>query len=115
MALPKVGSAKAVIEEIGRSSYPALNLIEFLRANTIVASSAFVYTNAIFAARVFGGSAKYLLGTSQTLTILHPRMQAISIELREGTALMNLLALLFSITMLRKTGTDSSGLFIHCS
>ncbi|MGN0707204.1 MAG: hypothetical protein ACI4JC_04320, partial [Faecalibacterium sp.] len=41
-----------------------------LKVNTIVASSAFVYTNAVFADRFFYGSTKCLLGTSQTL--MHP-------------------------------------------
>lgn len=56
-----------------------------------------------------------LLGTSQTLTILHPEMQAISIEWGEGTALMDFSRYFLSITILRKTGTSSSGLFIYYS
>ena len=87
---------------------------EIFGINTTLASSAFVHTNAIFASRFSYGSANYLLGTAQTLTILHPGMQVIEIEWNEGTVLMDFSRYCLSITKLRKTGTGSSGLFIFC-
>ena len=77
-------------------------LICGLKGRIAYASSAFVYTNAIFASRFSYGSANYLLGTAQTLTILHPGMQAIKIEQDEGTASIDLLieaSFVFHVTL----------------